>query len=529
MLANCPALSPETEGMEEVPEIEHRGRPKSDGKSLERRSPSMKKKHTYQSADVDAIDVAALVARVVAACAVPGPAVPGICIVAVDVAKETFFAALSNERGEVVRILRFHHPKQTTAFLKLLLTLRSEKLDVQVVLEPTGTYGDSVKHQCHQRGLAVYEVSPKRTHDMAEVLDGVPSMHDAKSTVVLAQLHAMGKSRKWQPYSDTRRELRALVDRRVLYSDPLERHYGRLEALLTRFWPEFGQVMDVRMCRSWMSLLSKYPGPEAVLHGSLDASVVLREAASGALSIDRIDEIIGAATGSLGVPMTNEERVLLSELVLEIQRLQTKLDEIDRQLASHIKSDTVMKPIACAVGPAATAALFAFVGAPGQYDSASAYEKACGLNLKVRSSGTHEGRLTITKRGPPRVRQLLYLAALRLCRSDAVVRAWYHQRGGHKANAKTKAVVAVMRKLVRALWCMGRDVQDLREFDSLKLFDSRRLGIGQHSTESASSLSQSADASPQAASSSKSCSAQTKTRIDRSPLQRKPSGAEDRP
>jgi hypothetical protein len=55
MLANGPALSPETEDMEELPEIEHRGRPRSDGKSLERRSPSMKKKHTYRSADVEVI------------------------------------------------------------------------------------------------------------------------------------------------------------------------------------------------------------------------------------------------------------------------------------------------------------------------------------------------------------------------------------------------------------------------------------------------------------------------------------------
>ena len=140
----------------------------------------MKRKHTYQSADVESIDLAALVAAVVAACVVPGGLDPAVCIVALDVAKERFFAALSDVRGNVLRILRFEHPRQTMAMLRLLLELRKKGLDVQVVLEPTGTYGDAVKYQCHRQGLAVYEVSPKRTHDMAEVLDGVPSMHDAK-------------------------------------------------------------------------------------------------------------------------------------------------------------------------------------------------------------------------------------------------------------------------------------------------------------------------------------------------------------
>jgi transposase len=322
--------------------------------------------------------------------------------------------------------------------LQLLLALKHSKLDVQVVLEPTGTYGDAVKHQCHQQGLAVYEVSPKRTHDMAEVLDGVPSMHDAKAAVVLAQLHAMGKSHRWEPHSAERRDLRALADRRVVYGEPLEQNYGRLEALLARYWPEFGQVMDVRRNWSALSLLSQYPGPEAVAQGGKDARELLRAAAKGALPADRIDEVIRAATGSLGVPMTSAEQELLRHVVNEIQRLGRKVDEIDKEATSCVEADRAMQLMSEAVGPAAVVALIAYLGAPSQYASASAYEKASGLNLKVRSSGKHEGRLKITKRGPPRVRQLLYLAALRWCRCDAIVGAWYRQREGYQADTKKK-------------------------------------------------------------------------------------------
>ena len=52
------------------------------------------------------------------------------------------------------------------------------------------------------------------------------------------------------------------------------------------------------------------------------------------------------------------------------------------------------------------------------------------------------------------------------------MRAWYEakvQRDGGKL--KMKAVIAVMRKLARALWWVGRG----EAFDAHKLFDSRRL------------------------------------------------------
>ena len=106
--------------------------------------------------------MAALVAMMVTACVAPGSLDPGVCVVALDVAKTKFFAALSSLQGEVVRILRFDHPRQTMAMLRLLLELKHKQLDVQVVLEPTGTYGDAVRYQCHQLGMSVYEVSPKR-------------------------------------------------------------------------------------------------------------------------------------------------------------------------------------------------------------------------------------------------------------------------------------------------------------------------------------------------------------------------------
>ena len=58
---------------------------------------------------------------------------------------------------------------------------------------------------------------PKRVRDAREVFDGVPSLHDAKSCVVMAQLHRQGVSRAYSPLSEDRVRLRARVRRREVF------------------------------------------------------------------------------------------------------------------------------------------------------------------------------------------------------------------------------------------------------------------------------------------------------------------------
>jgi transposase len=59
-----------------------------------------------------------------------------------------------------------------------------------IALEPTGSYGDPVRQALHDAGLKVYRVSPKASHDYAEILDGVPSQHDGKDAGCVAELRS---------------------------------------------------------------------------------------------------------------------------------------------------------------------------------------------------------------------------------------------------------------------------------------------------------------------------------------------------
>jgi transposase len=424
----------------------------------------MKRKRTYGSVDVEKFDVLTIVQLLTVG-----------CIVAVDVAKSKFVAALATAAGEVLRIVRFEHPRQTLAFLRVIEGLQANGLEPRVVMEPTGTYGDALRQQCHTRGVRVEMMSPKHTHDFAEVLDGVPSMHDPKAAVALAQLAKLRPGKVWTPDATNKRELRALVDRRWPMLKTQALYFGHLEGMLARHWPELDGLVKVHEQRSWMTLLQRYPGPHLVAASSKEAAATLRKASQGRLATACIESVIDSARTTLGVPMVGEEEQRLRFLVEQIERETRGLDALDDEIAKHVGRDPMMSLIAVVVGPACAAAIFSYVGSPLAYDRARALEKAIGINLKVKSSGEQDGKVHITKRGPAQVRHLLYLAVLRLVQRDPIVAAWYRARSSYGDKNKQRAVVAVMRKLTHALWHVARGSR----FDASKLFDVRRLKLSE--------------------------------------------------
>src|SRR5262245_32817088 len=125
------------------------------------------------------------------------------------------------------------------------------------------------------------------------------------------------------------------------------------------------------------------------------------------------------------------------------------------------------------VGIPTACVLWVSTGDPRQYHAAAAYRKAMGLNLVERSSGEYQGALHISKRGSARSRQWLYFAVLRLVQ-QAGVRSWYEAKKAHDPDAAKSVLVALMRKLVLALYQVAVHNQ---EFDVQRLFARMPTGV----------------------------------------------------
>lgn len=389
----------------------------------------------------------------------------------IDVAKEDFYGALMNESCEVVKTIKWKSPGQVRDLVAFLKGLPANRL--QVALEPSGTYGDALRVLLEKNRIDVFLVSPKRSKDACEVYDGVPSSHDAKSAAIIAKLHMDGMSRIWPQEPDDARKLSAAMDLMVIYDEQRQRNANRMEAKLARYWPELSEILDIGLATS-LKLLEEFGGPSQVAMNPEESLKLMKKAGRCALSEEKCRSIIDSAKATIGVPMIDEECRALSELAKEINRNRLEGDSAKKRVEALTIGDKKLATTSAAVGKVTAAMLTIGLGYAEEYDSASAFLKAGGLNLKERSSGKHQGQLKITKRGPGELRRYLYLAVLRLIQRDVYFGAWYQKKVARDGGRyKGRAIVALMRKLLKALWHVGQGAS----FDTQRLFDTSRLEI----------------------------------------------------
>jgi hypothetical protein len=262
--------------------------------------------------------------------------------------------------------------------------------------------------------------------------------------------------------------LRSLVDERELFARSFERGCGRIESFVARHWPELS--MHIEQSSAWhLHLLSHFPSPQNVAKSTQAVQMLLQRVSNQRLPAERIEQVIRAASGSVGLPTTERDEECIRTLTGYLLELRTRVKEIDRRIRAAVATQASLSGLAEAFGATTTAVIFADVGNPAEFQSSRAFQKALGLNLKESSSGTRQGRLRITKRGPGRARRYLFLAALRCIARYPLARAWYQARTAFQGGLKIKAVVALMRKLARAMIHVARG----QSLDVSRLFDAR--------------------------------------------------------
>ena len=393
-------------------------------------------------------------------------------VVGTDVAKEKFMAVLMTEDQQVGSTVRWNHPKETPLLIGLLVELKNSGAEIEVVMESTGSYGVAFQYALRKVGIPIYQMGAKRVHDAAEVYDGVPSKHDPKDAAIIAKLHLDGLSKPWPAPSDEQRELGAAVAIMRVFQEQASIQVSRLEGLLAMYWPELPRELELGSA-AMSRLILKFGTPAEVSKREDEARKMMRRMCCPAEWEKKIERVIESAKTSLGVPPVAGELEALQTLVMDMNRAQRSYRQRRKVVQEMGQQNEAARNMSTVLGKTTAAVIVSEVGDPRDYSSASAYMKAAGLNLKERSSGEHKGQVKITKRGSGVARQYEYFTVLRLIFRDAVVKAWYLRKVERDGGVKMKAIVAIMRKLHRALWYVARGAL----FDSTKLFDVRRLGL----------------------------------------------------
>ena len=380
-------------------------------------------------------------------------------VFAVDVAKEQQFALLSNPELSESVLMQWNHLEQTA---ELINELKQLNTPITVVMESTSTYGDAMRYQFRQAGFTIHQACAKRVHDAKEIYDGVPSLHDAKAAWLIARLYKEGLTKPWHELDDKERELNAYRREYELHQSQHERNQNRLEAFLSRHWPEVLLLLALDSV-TLESLLIDYGSPEQIAANAEQAAKDMRRWGKSCLSLEKIDAIIHSAATTLGQPCIEAERHYLQALAEELRHSRKQAKNAKQALEAVVKAEPGLKEMGLTIGMVTTAILIGLHLDPRHFGCARSYLKALGLNLKEKSSGQDHGKLTLTKRGSALARKYLYFAALRLIKSDPVVSAWYRSKVDPRAKSKT--VIAFMRKLAKALWHVARG----QRFDASKL------------------------------------------------------------
>lgn len=392
-------------------------------------------------------------------------------IMGLDVAKKKEYAALSDETGNSIGVIHWEHPWESTKFANFIDRLKPSK--VQTVMEPTGSYGDPLRHLAYNRGWEVWKMAPKRVHDSKEIADGVPSIHDSKAAHILVWLHKQGLTERWEPKGISRRRVKTLNRQLSRLQVNWQRHLGYLEAEMARYWPEIIQVWELKRA-TLLGMLINFGGPKKIVESEEEVRAYMKKKGGYLLRKERIDEVMEAAHNSLGVTMLKSERMSLKNLAEHTDRLRRDRKKFKRKINQIIEQREVRR-IGKEVGVPTAAVFWDKLGSFKDYDKVDQLIKAFGLNLTEHSSGTYNSPLRVTKRGPSEARASLYLATCRKINTDPFFQAWHRQKvardGGPKKANKNVSVVALMRKYVKGLWHVARG----KEFDSTALFDVDKL------------------------------------------------------
>jgi transposase len=235
---------------------------------------------------------------------------------------------------------------------------------------------------------------------------------------------------------------------------------NQLQSLLVISFPEFLQVMTDVKTASAQHLLRHYPTAEEIVAlGEAALVTLLRKVSRGKLREDRARALFEAASESVGVREGRSSMLLEIRLMLEtIASYDRFIDGLEAEMVRHLEQIPYSRVILSlkGIGSVTAAGLIGEVGDFTKFNTISEVMKLAGLDLYEVSSGKHRGKLRISKRGRPLIRKLLYFAALSAVRKGGTMHEWY-QRALGRGMIKTKALVAVSRKLLGIIFALVRD------------------------------------------------------------------------
>lgn len=389
----------------------------------------------------------------------------GEMLVGIDIAKQTHFARILLTDGRESKPLSFQNTREGFEALLRWLILNKEQAgcsSIIVGLESTGHYWEALAFFLDGRhGIRLVQVNPKYVKKTKELYDNSPGKTDSKDAGIIAMLIRMGKFQRLilprGPFADLRgysklREQKVVelgVQRNILHS------------LVDTVFPEYGGIFKKLESKTSLYILKNFTTPERIIGANIKKLIsVLRTASHGRYSDACAERLRSAASTTIGLREGIEAAAYaIRSSVATIENIQKEISVIEKELLCLLHKIPYAGQLLSipGIGAVSLAIVLGEAGDLHRYQRAEELIKLAGLNLFEISSGTHQGQKHITKRGRPLLRKCLFFAAMRTVKTGGAFREDYLRHTKTHQMHKTKALVAIARKLLRVLFALVRD------------------------------------------------------------------------
>jgi transposase len=384
-------------------------------------------------------------------------------IVAIDLGKETPVGYCRCPSGKDIKPFEFSNNIEGFKKLwdRICCTKMSHHLEEVVVgFESTGPYGEPLVHYLKEKPVKLVQINPMHTKRMKELQGNSPGKTDRKDPKVIADIIGLGHALSVVIPEGAAAELRRLTLARERSIERRTALYNQLQDLVFILFPEFLQVMKDVKTKTAQYLLRHHPTPQDIVKCGLEPLVsILKRVSRGKLGRERAQALYEAAGESVGIQEGKGGILLeIEEILSSLEACSRFIEKVEEEMVRYLQEIPYSASLLSVkgIGEVTVAGLIGEVGDFRQFHTLREILKLGGMDLFEISSGKHKGNRHISKRGRPLLRKLLYFAAINTVRKGGVMHACY-QRHLEKGMPKTKALIAIARKLLGILFALVRD------------------------------------------------------------------------
>ena len=387
-------------------------------------------------------------------------------VIGADVGSEKHDIRAFDNRGREFSKKAFEFANNEAGFIEaktwILMIRDAQHLEkIMVGMEPTGHYWINLASWLMNEGITVVLVNPHHVKKSKELDDNLNRKTDRKDPKVIAGL--VHEGRYSMPYlpDGVYASLMNLNNLRLMNTEEKTRYMNRLNRWLSIYFPEYGTVFKDVSGAGSLLLLEQAALPEDIVKlGADGVNKIWRAAKLRGTGYSKAFKIVSTAEHSIGskegldIARAEIQWILdnLNTLIKWDEDLIQKLEALAGEIP-YIDNMLEIKGL----GLRTVVGIFAEIGDLTRFTGVKPIQKLAGLALVEDSSGKHEGRTIISKRGRKRLRYHLYQAALVLIGQNDEFREVYNYYRTREENPlkKMQALMAVACKLLRVLYAMA--------------------------------------------------------------------------